>query len=347
MVGRLSILAIVLAVAALVAWFALLERTDVHLEQFERDARARWDRATPRPAAAQAFRVTVCAQSPCVLVEAGGLSFLVGAGEGSADGLSSLGLMRPNLDAVLLTDLELGSVVDLSELQRAGAAQGRVDPTTVFGPEGVLAIVDGANLLLTGSGEGIGRLQAGPPGRDQGLEGVVVVDTGVVTVRAFNASGLAGARLYRFDFAGKSLIIAGCSARPADVVRAARGARQAAGVLAAKSDRMLAIEQKAAAGAGATLPIAPICMSSEEALGAIQEARLAAGLLAPLLPAPTDARAQRAWEEILLIPSGLGAVAAMPGDALDLSGEAPPDGSAQVGKSLRFPSLEKQAGSRP
>jgi hypothetical protein len=323
LIGRLSILAICVAIAAWAVWFVLLQRSNVQLEHFVREAKVRWERATPRPAAAQDFRATVCAPSPCVLVEAGGLSFLIGAGKGSVDGLSSLGLMRPNLDAVLLTDLELRSVVDLSELQRAGSARGRSDPTTVFGPEGVLAVVDGANLLLAGSGEGIGRLQAGPPGLDQGLEGVVVIDTGVVTVRAFNASGVANARLYRLDFAGKSLIVAGCSARPADVVRAARGAGQAAAVLAAKSDRMLGIEQKAAARAGATQPTAPICMSSDEALGAIQEARLAAGLLSPLLPAATDTAARRAWQEILAIPSGIGVAAGSPGDALDLSGETP------------------------
>jgi hypothetical protein len=94
-------------------------------------------------------------------------------------------------------------------------------------------------------------------------------------------------------------------------------------VLAAKSDRMLGIEQKAAARAGATQPTAPICMSSDEALGAIQEARLAAGLLSPLLPAATDTAARRAWQEILAIPSGIGVAAGSPGDALDLSGETP------------------------
>jgi hypothetical protein len=193
----------------------------------------------------------------------------------------------------------------------------------VFGPEGLIAIVDGANLMLSGSGEGIGRLQAGTEGEDQGLEGRVVFDTGVVTVRAFAATGTANARLYRFDFAGRSVIVAGCSARPADVLGASRGTKQAAAILAAKSDRMLAIEQKTAAGAGATQPIAPICMSSEEAIQAMRDARLSAGLRAPLLPAPTDAPARRAWKELVAIPAGLKFAAAEPGAALDLTGETP------------------------
>lgn len=323
LIGRLSIVVIVVAAASWGAWFALLQRPDVQLDLFERDAKARWEKATPKPAGAEAFRVTVCAANPCVLVEAGGLSFLVGAGEGAAQGLVSLGLMRPNLDAVLLTDLQLGSIKDLSDLQRAGSARGRTEPTTVFGPEGVLAIIDGANLLLAGAGEGVGKLQVGAEGEDQGLEGRVMVDTGVVTVRAFAVTGAANARLYRIDFSGRSVIIAGCSARPADVISAARGTRKAAAVLAAKSDRMLTIEQKAAAGAGATQPTAPICMSLEEAIHAVQDARLTAGLLAPLTPAPIDAPAQRAWQEIVVIPAGLMIAVAKPGAALDLTGETP------------------------
>jgi hypothetical protein len=323
LIGRLSILVIVVAAAAWGAWFVLLQRQDVQLDLFERDAKARWEAATPKQATAEAFRVTVCAASPCVLIEAGGLSFLVGAGEGAAQGLAGLGLMRPDLDAVLVTDLQLSSVEDLSELQRAGSARGRTEPTTVLGPQGVLTIVDGANLMLAGSGEGVGKLQAGTEGEDQGLEGRVVFDTGVVTVRAFAATGAANARLYRFDFGGKSVIVAGCSARPADVLGAARGTRQAAAIVAAKSDRMLMIEQKAAAGAGATQPTAPICMSSEEAIQAMQDARIAAGLLAPLIPAPADAPTKRAWKELAAIPAGLAIAAAEPGVTLDLTGETP------------------------
>jgi hypothetical protein len=323
LIGRLSILVILVAVAAWGAWFVLLQRQDVQLDLFERDARARWEVAAPKPAAAEAFRATVCAASPCVLVEAGGLSFLVGAGEGAAQGLAELGLMRANLDAVLLTDLQLGSIEDLSELQRAGSARGRSEPTSVFGPEGVLAIVDGANLLLAGSGEGVGRLQVGVEGEDQGLEGKVVLDTGVVTVRAFATTGAANARLYRFDSAGKSVVVAGCSARPADVLAATRGTKTAAAVLAARSDRMLIIEQKAAAGAGATQPTAPICMSSEEAVQVIQDARLAGGLLAPLIPAPVNAPASRAWKEVAAIPVGLSIAPGEPGASLELSDEVP------------------------
>jgi hypothetical protein len=322
LIGRLSILIIVVAAAAWGAWFLLLQRPDVQLDLYERDARARWQAAAPKQPEAETFRATVCAASPCVFVEAGGLSFLVGAGEGAARGLESLGLMRADLDAVLLPDLQLGTVEGLSELQGAGSARGRSEPTTVFGPDGVLAVVDGANLLLAGSGEGAGKLLVGTEGEDQGLEGQIVFDTGVVTIRAFATTSPANERIYRFDFAGKSLLVAGCSATPPDILGAARGTRTAAAVLAAKSDRMLGIEQKAAAAAGAMLPTSPICMSPEEAIEAIADARLTAGLLAPLTPAPIDAPTRRAWRELVAVPPGLNLAAAEPGTSIDLTGES-------------------------
>ena len=84
--GRLAILIIAVAAAAWAAWYFLLQRQDVQLDLFERDAKARWSAAAPKPPEANTFRATVCATSPCLLVEAGGLAFLVGAGAGSAEG---------------------------------------------------------------------------------------------------------------------------------------------------------------------------------------------------------------------------------------------------------------------
>jgi hypothetical protein len=64
-------------------------------------------------------------------------------------------------------------------------------------------------------------------------------------------------------------------------------------------------------------------MSSGEAIQAAQDARLSAGLLAPLMPPALDSPATRAWKEVLAIPAGLEIAPAEPGAVLDLSGDQP------------------------
>jgi hypothetical protein len=293
------------------------------LGRFERDAKARAEAARPQRATAGMFRATVCAHAPCVLVEAGGLAFLVGAGTGSAEGLVSRGLMRPDLDGVLLNDFSLGSVEGLPDLRKASLAAGRAEPLPVFGPEGALPAIDGANLMLTGTSSDSARLTVGVESEDQGLEGKMVFDSGVVAVRAFPVSE-ADARIYRIDFSGRSLLIAGCSAKPDDLIAAARGARQASAIVAASSGKMLEIERKAARTTGAPLrDEAETCMSAEDVIKAAQEARLSAGLFSPVVPATTDSLLRRTWADSATIPSGVHFALGEPGTVLDLTAQTP------------------------
>jgi len=291
------------------------------LDTFERDAKARAEAARPQPATAEMFRATICASSPCVLVQAGGLAFLVGAGEGAAEGLMSRGLMRADLDGVLLADFELSSVEGLPGLRKASLDAGRAEPLAVFGPDGALPAIDGANLMLTGTSSDSARLTVGIEGEDEGLAGKVVFDSGVVTIRAFAASeGVS--RIYRIDFAGKSLLIAGCAAKPDNIVGAARGAKQAAAIIAASSAKLLEIERRAARTAGAPLREGE-CMSADDAIKVVLEARLSAGLLAPLVPAASDSPSRQAWKEAATFPEGLMMAVAAPGTVLDLTSEKP------------------------
>lgn len=319
--GRLAIVIVAVAVAAWAAWFFLLQNRDVQLDLYKRDATARMQAAKPKQVTAETFRATVCAASPCVLVEAGGLAFLIGAGEGSGEGLSARGLMRADLDGILVNDLSLASVEGLPRLQQLSFALQRSEPTSVFGPDGLLTVVDGANLLLSGAGEQGARLQIGLEGEDQGPAGKVVFDSGVVAILAFGIAE--GGRVYRIDAGEKSLIVAGCTARGEDVLAAARGARTAAAIIAAESAQMLEIEDRAAAAAGIVRLSKPTCMSVDEALKAVAEARLAAVLLAPLEPAASDSPARRAWEELVVPPTGVVAGPGEPGAVLDLSGAKP------------------------
>jgi hypothetical protein len=287
------------------------------LDRFERDVTKAAAAAKAKPATAETFRATICASSPCVLVEVGGLAFLVGAGEGAADGLARRGLLRADLDGVLVNDVSLASVEGLAAVQRAAFGRGRTEPLPVFGPEGIFTVVDGVNLMLGGSGGEGARLQVGAEGEEQGLAGKVVFDSGVVTIRAFAASG--GGRVYRIDDAQKSLIIAGCSAGAADILKAARGARTAAAIIATASPKLIAIEMNAAKSAGITAVAHPTCLAPEEAARAASDARLSGGLLAPLIPSANEA----AWAEAATFPASARLSLAPAGTVMDITGDVP------------------------
>jgi hypothetical protein len=64
-------------------------------------------------------------------------------------------------------------------------------------------------------------------------------------------------------------------------------------------------------------------MTSQEAIEAISDARLAGGLMAPLIPAPQDAAGRKAWREAATIPQGLNLAPGAAGATLDLTRGAP------------------------
>jgi hypothetical protein len=296
-----------LAVVALVGgWYLLANRPGGDVDAFvrESDARAQTNRATL--VTAETFRATVCASSPCVLVEAGGMAFIFGAGEGAADGLGDLGLMRPDIDAIMLPDLKLETIAGLPGLARASLIKGRTEQLNVYGPSGVVPAVDGANLML--SGDQAARLVVGAEKEDQGLEGLVVFDSGVVSIRAFGGGGRGESQVYRLDFEGKSLVLAGCGATADQIFAAARGTKTVAGVLAAGAPE-LAGENRS------------VCITIGDVLEAAGQARLSGILLSPLQPSPVIPGAKAAWREIVAEEKASGAIVGGPGAVLDLSGE--------------------------
>jgi hypothetical protein len=298
-----------LALLALASgWWLLANRPGAAIEAFARQAQARPMPGHAKPISAGAFRATLCAASPCVLVEAGGLSFVIGAGEGAAEGLLELGLLREDIDAIVLPDLKLESLAGLPGLARASLAKARREAIKVYGPSGIVPVVDGINLML--SGDQSAHLQVGAESEDQGLEGVLVFDSGVVALRAFGGSARGEGRVYRVDFEGKSLLLAGCGARPDQIVSAARGTRRVGGVLAAAAPELLNPDPAA-------------CLTLEAGLAAANQAKLEAVLLGPLLPSVAIPGAAAAWREVLASHPGAHAALGEVGAVLDLSGEAP------------------------
>ena len=302
------LLFITLAVVAVVAGtFLWLNRPGAAVDGFLSEAKARAAAARPNPANAESFRATVCAAGPCVLVEAGGLAVLIGAGEGVAEGLSARGLMRADLDAIVLPDMTLDSIAGLPGVAQASLGAGRRAPLKVHGPAGVVPVVDGANLMLAGE-PGV-RLSVGTDKEDQGLEGLVVFDSGVVAVRAFGGRGDGESRVYRVDFEGKSLVIAGCRAMAAQIVSAARGTQTAAGILAAGSARLEDNQDS--------------CLPVADVLAAAGQARLGAILLSPLRPSAIIPGSLNAWREVIAGERADGAEAGGPGSVIDMSAGKP------------------------
>jgi hypothetical protein len=309
------------AVLAIAGGAAFLLMSGSPMSAYENAAKERWVASRTSEAPAAAFRATVCAVGPCVLVEAAGLTFLIGAGDGAAEGLKRQGLLRRDLDGVLLDDLNFQTIEGLPALGEAMMTGGRSEPLPVYGPDGIVTLVDGANLMLSGGGDDHLRFVAGDEGEDQGSAGKVVYDSGVVTVLAFTVTSGDAARVYRIDTPQRSLIYAGCAATPEDVVAAARGARQAAGIIGASSAPLMEAERQAARAAGQPAPATPKCMTHEEAMGAIQSARMSAGLILPL--APLEGDPLKAWTASATIPKGLTAAVGEPGIILDLTGHQP------------------------
>lgn len=323
--SRVILIAIVALLSAGLAWgvwaFAL-KRPDMQMQLYARSAELRAQAARPKPADPHAFRATACAAGPCVLVEADGQAILVGAAEGVAQGLEATGLMRADLKAVLLTDLSPRSIEGLPALRDAMARAGRHEALTVFGPPGIERVVAGANAMMEGD---VAALAAGVD-----AEGGVFRAGGLV-VSSVPAAGGAG-RTYRFDFAGKALMVAGCGASAEDIVAAARGASSAYAVLPAASATMAEIERNADKAAGRNPPAKPGvgCLSIEDVSKVAGASHLAGVMLAPLYPAPKDAAAVRAWG-VAATGAGVPISVGAPGVTLTLDAIAHPGASEVAG----------------
>ncbi len=291
----------VLAAAALAGgWWLLSHRPGGAVEAWQRAAEARAGKTVAAPA--EAFRAKLCDSGACVLVEAGGLAFLFGAGEGASASMQAHGLMRTDVDLVLIPDLDLESVAGLPGVARAARQAGRAETLKVNGPDGLVAIVDGANLLA--SSDQAVRLAVGLDGLDEGMAGRVVFDSGVVAIRVFRSADGRG-RAYRVDFDDKSLVLAGCRAGAETIQAAIRGGKSAAAILSSGSTVLAPGTQR--------------CPDVAEVLKAAVQGKLSATLIVP----DSAKEAIEAWRELIGASPEAGARLGEGGMELDLTGEKP------------------------
>jgi ribonuclease Z len=177
--------------------------------------------------------------SPCAVVLAGERMFIVDAGEGSSVTMNRMQLDAGRIEAMLLTHFHSDHIGGISSvnLQR-WIAEGVDTPMRILGPPGVERVVNGLNeaYALDGSyrtahhGEqvatpGIRAMVAEPfevPTEDEPL--VLIDDDGLkVTAFVVDHSPVAPVVGFRFDYAGRSIVISGDTVYSPSLVNASRG----------------------------------------------------------------------------------------------------------------------------
>jgi ribonuclease Z len=177
---------------------------------------------------------------PCVAVVAGQTLFVVDAGTGGARNLQGPLAWRPGrIAALFLTHYHSDHIDGLGELALLRwVGGGYATPLPVYGPEGLLEVVEGFNRayrldasyrvahhgpeVLPPSGAGLDPrpFAAPPPG-----SAIVLWDEAGARVSAFSVSHepVIPAVGYRFDYGGRSLVVSGDTAKSESLLAQARG----------------------------------------------------------------------------------------------------------------------------
>lgn len=160
----------------------------------------------------------------CTAVIAGDRIYVVDAGSGAARNLVLMGLRGAQIDALLLTHYHSDHITDAYPLAlQRWVDSGQRTPLPVYGPQGVRTVVDGFNAAYRPDGgyrtEHHGEIIAPPSG--YGLEAiefhggedapVTVLEANGLTISAVrvNHDPASPAVAYRFDYAGRSVVVSG------------------------------------------------------------------------------------------------------------------------------------------
>lgn len=200
---------------------------------------------------------------PCTAVIAGGRTFIVDAGRGAGDMMVRMGLQPSRQAAVLLTHFHSDHIDGLGHIAEhhwlAGTARA---PLIVIGPTGVDRVVNGFNEAYALNKEYRVAHEPADIARPQGFglvahpfdpptEGsIVVYDQDGLRIIAFrvNHPTVDPAVGYRFDYAGRSVVVSGDTTESANLVRASADADLL--VHEVMSLRTLAVLDRAARASG-------------------------------------------------------------------------------------------------
>jgi ribonuclease Z len=249
----------------------------------------------------------------CTAVIAGGRLFLVDVGPGAWETVDLANLPIAALGGVFLTHFHSDHFGDLGEATTQSWIAGRTLPLLVHGPPGVAQLVAGlaqayafdVDYRVAHHGEAwMPRAAAVAEAREFALPAdpdgaVVVLDEGGLRVAAFavDHAPVSPAVGYRFDFAGRSVVVSGDARKSASVIANARGAD----LLVHEALSPPLIERAAATARGLgrerlaklATDVLDYHTSAVQAAAVAREAGVGKLVLTHLVPAPPNAIARR------------------------------------------------------
>jgi ribonuclease Z len=176
----------------------------------------------------------------CTAVIAGGELVLVDVGPGSWESLDLANMPTGALSAVLLTHFHSDHIGDLGEAVTQSWIAGRVRMLEVYGPAGTAQVVNGFNQAYsadaqyrtTHHGEDYMPAASAPAiareialDETEGAEALAFERNGLrVTMFRVKHDPVRPAVGYRFDYAGRSVVVSGDTAKSAGVLAHAKGA---------------------------------------------------------------------------------------------------------------------------
>lgn len=176
----------------------------------------------------------------CVIVIAGGQVVQIDAGPGSTRVSGVARAPLQNLSALLITHFHSDHIGEIGEVNMFSWLAGRTGgPLPVYGPPGIEDVVEGFARAyewdhkhrIDHHGEKYmppeaGRMRAVPVPVEDPAEGTVVIDKNGLRVTAFPVKHdpVKPAYGYRFDYAGRSVVLSGDTAKSENVIRHAKGA---------------------------------------------------------------------------------------------------------------------------
>jgi ribonuclease Z len=179
------------------------------------------------------------ASGPCSVVIAGDRMFVVDAGTDGMRNIMRMGYPFGEIEAVFLTHFHsdhLDGLGEMATIRWAGGAN--TSPLTVFGPEGVTAVVDGFNMAYSHDfvyrhahhGDSVAPISgAGLVAQPfiKPIQGELTVllsdDNLTIEALAVSHAPVDPAVAYRFTYKGRSLLISGDTVKSANIEKFAQG----------------------------------------------------------------------------------------------------------------------------